>query len=75
MKLEIYGEKQEEKVLRLKLIKDYEGVYVAAVGKDGERIWCGNILLINNDGTLTLMGGCRAHGIQTDGGGRIKLAE
>lgn len=73
MKLEVYGEKQKEEVLRLRLVEDRGFVTLQAVDENGKRLSKGNILDINPDGTISPYAGCCVQGIKTGEDGKIKI--
>ena len=77
MKIEMYEEKEKpEEVLRLKAYVDDDGDFnVVAVDEKGNELDCGNILIIEPDGTLMRCLCCKVPGIQTDFNGQIKLKE
>jgi len=74
MKLRIYeAEEPEEKVVRVKLFRDGNGIQVGAVDKDGDRLCSGSLWFLNDDGTQTLAEGVNPGlGLQLVGDGQIK---
>ena len=52
MKLKVYGEKEEDMVVRLKLEQDIWGINVVAVDGNGKEIPGGYLLTFRYDGTI-----------------------
>ena len=78
MKLEIYGEKEEEgKTVRLRLVKDDDDdIQIYAVDKNGEKVLGGLIGWFNRKGKLNLCSGVNPDlGFQLDEDSRIKFDE
>lgn len=75
MKFKIYGEKEAEKVVTLKLIPDEaEGVDICAVDEKGDVLRKGYIATFKPDGTLTLHSCINPDiGLALDDKGRIKI--
>lgn len=75
MKIEIFGEEEKkEEILRLRLKRGYggESVTLVAVDEEGDPIMCGNLLTINENGSLTLhCSVSRDLGLKLDASGTI----
>ncbi len=77
MKLEIYNDTtpETEKVLRLRLHRDYEGgpIWLTAVNERGATIPRGHILRLTTDGSIKRCFGVNpAIGFDLDAQGRVK---
>ena len=77
MELEVFEEKEEKKEpIYLKLAKEEQGIRVDAVNKKGDRVFCGQLVRFNCDGTLTLFSSINeTKGFQLDKRERLVLSE
>ena len=76
MRIEVYGNREAESVLRLRLVEAKRGVDLVAVDADGTMINCGHLLHIRNDGVLVLHKNVNGRlGLPLDGAGRIVVEE
>jgi len=74
MKFEVFGEKEQEKVTRLKLDIVDGGVFLFVVDRDGNMVKDGRILLFQDNGTILLMHGVsKKLGFDLDEDGKVKV--
>lgn len=73
MKLSVF-ESVPSSCVRLKLEKFHEDVVLVVVDEDGHRVSGGNLLIINDNGTISLCPGVEDFGFQLEKG-RIKICD
>ena len=74
MKVEVYSEKDNEEILRLKLEKRADEVALVAVDRDGNLIAGGNILSIGVEGDIFLFDTVSHKlGLSLDSCGRVNV--
>ena len=74
MRVEVYGNREDDSVLRLRLVEAVGRVDLIAVDTEGAKMDCGYILYIRNDGVLVLRKGVNSRlGLQLDESGCVRL--
>lgn len=74
-KFEIYKEKEKEPLVRLRLLKDpIDGMVLAVVDSDGNRVMQGCLLLFTDNGRITRLSSVSTEfGLELDDAGRIEI--
>jgi len=73
MKVVIFEGKEDDSIIRLRLIEEDDEIKLVAVSSDGNIKQSGYILSICEDGTLRLYEDCKVKGIQVDNDGCIRI--
>jgi len=76
MRLEVYGEEEQQDVVRLKLDKKGKDIFLQVVDRDGGTVSDATLLTINSDGTLSRWHlGLEERGFVRDDENKITLQE